>query len=78
MAVVCLRGSVVRVMRSQARHAGRSGFESRSRQVGCGGIVVVSEPTFSVGGSYTHLRQLHVITDQPVVEADLLRSTHDR
>ena len=32
----------------------------------------------SAGGSYTHLRQLHVITDQPVVEADLLSSTHDR
>ena len=46
--------------------------------MGRGGIVVVSEPTFSVGGSYTHLRQLYVITDQPVVEADLLRSTHDR
>ena len=37
------------------------------------GIVVVSEPTFSVGGSYTRLGQLHVITDQPVAEADLLR-----
>ena len=54
----------------------RSGFVFRSRQVGHGGIVVVSEPTFFV--SYTHLRQLHAITDQPVVEAGLLSSTHDR
>jgi hypothetical protein len=42
--------------------------------VGHGDIVVVSEPTFFgrrlVG--YTHLRQLHVITDQPVVVTDLL------
>jgi len=64
-------------MRSQARHAGRYGFESRSRQVGRGGIVVVSEPTFFgrrfVYSLYTHLRQLHVITDQPVAEAYLLR-----
>ena len=44
--------------------------------MGRDGIVVVSEPTFSVAGSYTHLRQLHVITDQPVVEADLLRSIY--
>ena len=47
--------------------------------MGRGGVVVVSEPIrSSVGGSYTHLRQLHAITDQPVVEADLLSRTHDR
>ena len=65
--------------RSLKKRGSRSGFESRSKQVGRDGIVVVSEPTFfSRRFAYSFAQQLHVITYQTVVEADLLSSTHDR
>ena len=58
----------------------RFGFESRSRQVGRGGIVVVSEPTFFGRPFVYSLAATACVitdTDQTVVEADLLSSTHD-